>query len=170
MLSRVAESLYWMGRYIERAEDLTRLIAVNFNAVLDQAHLDAQQSWAPLVAMNGDESLFYEIYGEATAQNVIEFMLWQPLNPNAVTACITRARENARSVREQISSEMWEHLNRLYFLLRNVDRSAVLEQSARYFPAGARWLADVSGRDAGDDDAQRALRIYPPGIASGTRR
>lgn len=126
MLSRVAESLYWIGRYIERAEDLTRLIAVNFNAVLDQAHLDAQQGWAPLVAMNGDEALFYEIYGEATAQNVIEFMLWQPLNPNAVTACITRARENARSVREQISSEMWEHLNRLYFLLRNVNRSAVL--------------------------------------------
>src|SRR5512136_1153301 len=127
MLSRVADLLYWIGRYIERAEDLTRLIAVNFNAVLDQAHLDAQQGWAPLVAMNGDEALFYEIYGEATAQNVIEFMLWQPLNPNAVTACITRARENARSVREQISSEMWEHLNRLYFLLRNIDRSAVLD-------------------------------------------
>jgi uncharacterized alpha-E superfamily protein len=126
MLSRVAESLYWMGRYIERAEDLTRLIAVNFNAVLDQAHLDGQQGWAPLVAMNGDEALFYEIYGEANVSNVIEFMLWQPLNPNAVTACITHARENARSVREQISSEMWEHLNRLYLLLRNVDRNAVL--------------------------------------------
>ena len=98
MLSRVAESLYWMGRYIERAEDLTRLIAVDFNAVLDQAHLDGQQGWAPLIAMNGDEALFYEIYGEANAANVIEFMLWQPLNPNAVTACITRARAKMRAV------------------------------------------------------------------------
>jgi uncharacterized alpha-E superfamily protein len=133
MLARVAESLYWMGRYIERAEDLTRLIAVNFNAVLDQAHLDGQQGWTPLVAMNGDEALFYEIYGAATAQNVIEFMLWQPLNPNAVTACITRARENARSVREQISSEMWEHLNRLYFLLRSVDRAAALDNPHEIF-------------------------------------
>jgi uncharacterized alpha-E superfamily protein len=133
MLSKVAESLYWMARNIERAEDLTRLIAVNFHAMLDMASLDTAQGWAPLIAMNGDEALFYEIYGQPTPQAVIEFVLWHPLNPNAVTACITHARENARSVREQISSEMWEQINRLYFWLKDVDRTAVINSPHDFF-------------------------------------
>jgi len=133
MLSRVAEALYWMARYIERAEDLTRLIAVNFNTLLDLADPNSQPGWAPLIALNGDEALFYEIYGGASADAVIEFMLWHPLNPNAVLACITRARENARGVREQISSEMWEHLNRLYMELRALDRTAVLHSPHAFF-------------------------------------
>ena len=133
MLSRVAESLYWMARHIERAEDLTRLLAVNFNALLDTQPEFALQGWQPLVTMTGDEKLFTETYGAATAQSVMEFMLWSPLNPNAVTACINRARENARSVREQISSEMWEHINRLYFLIGNANRSTVLSSPAEFF-------------------------------------
>jgi uncharacterized alpha-E superfamily protein len=134
MLSRVAESLYWMARYIERAEDLTRLIAVNFNARLDLADTGARPAgWTPLVAVNGDEALFFEIYPQATPEAVIEFMLWHPLNPNAVIACVTRARENARGVREQISSEMWEHLNRLYMSLRAMDRASVLRSPVGFF-------------------------------------
>lgn len=133
MLSKVAESLYWMARNIERAEDLTRHIAVNFLAMLDVHTPDAAQGWAPLIAMNGDEALFYEIYGQATPQAVIEFVLWEPLNPNAVTTCITHARENARSVREQISSEMWEQINRLYFWLKNVDHAAVINSPHDFF-------------------------------------
>ncbi len=133
MLSRVAEALYWMARYIERAEDLTRLMAVNFNAVLDTASLDSAAAWQPVVAMTGDEALFAELYGPASPQAVIEFLAWHPLNPNAVTACITRARENARGVREQISSEMWEHLNRLYFYVRELDRAAVLRNPHEFF-------------------------------------
>src|SRR5262249_50508508 len=118
MLARVAESLNWMARYIERAEDVTRLLAVNFNALLDTASLDHGPAWEPIVEMNGDAALFHEVYGATSAQSVIEFLLWHPLNPNAVSACVTRARENARSVRERLSSEMWEHVNRLYFLVR----------------------------------------------------
>lgn len=133
MLSRVAESLYWMARNIERAEDLTRLLAVNFNALLDIQPEDAQQGWQPIITVTGDEGLFTEIYKETTPQNVIEFLLWNPLNPNAVTACINRARENARSVREQISSEMWEQINRLYFLVRDVPKSSVLTSPTEFF-------------------------------------
>ena len=103
MLSRVAEALYWMARYIERAEDLTRLLAVNFNALLETQPEEARQGWEPLVEMTGDEELFYSLYPEANARAITEFLLWHPHNPNAVTACVTRARENARSVREQIS-------------------------------------------------------------------
>ena len=101
MLARVAESLNWMARYIERAEDVTRLLAVNFNALLDTTARNSDSGWEPIVTMNGDAALFNEIYGRADAQSVIEFLLWHPLNPNAVTACVTRARENARSVRER---------------------------------------------------------------------
>lgn len=133
MLSRVAEALFWMARYIERAEDLTRLLAVNFNALLDVQPQEAARSWAPLVAITGDEALFTELYGAPTAAAAIDFLLWQPLNPNAVTTCLTRARENARAVREQISSEMWEHLNRLYFFAKEVDRDAVLNSPHEFF-------------------------------------
>jgi uncharacterized alpha-E superfamily protein len=133
MLSRVAESLFWLARYIERAEDITRLLAVNFNALLDVHPLAGQRGWQPVVAMTGDEALFAETYGAANAQKAIEFLLWHPLNPNAVTACITRARENARGVRDQISSEMWEQLNRLYFLVKDADRAAVLRSPNEFF-------------------------------------
>jgi len=133
LLSRVAESLYWMARYIERAEDLTRLLAVNFNALLETQPENARQGWEPLVKMTGDEELFYKLYTQATPQNITEFLLWHPQNVNAVTGCVTRARENARSVREQISSEMWGQLNRLYFLLQDVNRPAVLNNPSDFF-------------------------------------
>ena len=133
MLSRVAEAMYWMARYIERAEDLTRLLAVNFNALLETRPDEARQGWEPLVQMTGDQDLFHSLYSETSAQTVTDFLLWHPQNSNAVTTCVTRARENARSVREQISSEMWEQLNRLYHLLRDVNRAAVLVNPSLFF-------------------------------------
>jgi len=133
MLSRVAEALYWMARYIERAEDLTRLLAVNFNALLDTQPSDAQWGWQSLIHITGDENLFSEIYGNANSRSASEFLIWESTNSNSVTDCIMRARENARSVREQISTEMWEGINRLYFLTRNADRSAVLTNPTEFF-------------------------------------
>src|SRR5262249_31362583 len=126
MLSRVAESLYWMSRYIERAENMTRALAVNFYARLE-AQSGGELGWPGVVALTGDEALYREVFPTWSDDAVAEFILWHPENPNAVAACMARARENARSVREQISSEMWEHLNRLYFyLVRDVDRPAVM--------------------------------------------
>lgn len=133
MLSRVAESLYWLARYIERAEDVTRLLAVNFNALLDVPVIDDQRGWQAVLTITGDEGLFKELYPSAAAPAVIDFLLWQTLNPNAVSACITRARENARGVREQISNEMWEHINRLYFLVREVDHAQVAHNPSEFF-------------------------------------
>ena len=133
MLSRVAESLYWMARYIERAEDITRLLAVNFNALLDSQPGDARQGWESIVRINGDEPVFADIHAEANAHSVIQFLFWEPLNSNSVAACIMRARENARGVREQISSEMWESVNRLYFLTRNAEQTDVLTNPTEFF-------------------------------------
>jgi len=121
MLSRVADALYWMSRYVERAEDITRILTVNFHMLLD-AKTEEEQAWEPIIDITGDEDLFNQKYNECNARNVSEFLLWHPDNPNAVTTCITHARENGRGVREQISSEMWEHLNRLYFLVKDIKR------------------------------------------------
>src|SRR5512134_1557341 len=99
MLSRAAESLYWMSRYIERAEDLTRLLSVNFHALLDTGGADAARRWRRLIVLTGDEEAFGQHYDTASARSVSQFMLWHPANPNAVAPCIDRARELARGVR-----------------------------------------------------------------------
>jgi len=127
MLSRVAESLYWTGRYIERAEDTSRLLHVNFHGLLDAEVSDRGRGWQDLVLLLGRDELFREHFSDYSAQAVTEFMLWHPANPDAVTACVARARENARGVREQISSEMWEHLNRLHLVVARARHSRVLE-------------------------------------------
>lgn len=122
-----------MSRYIERAEDLTRLLAVTFHSLLDAGKVDSEHGWQPLVTMTYDHKRFSEHYGAYSAQNVMDFMLWNQSNPNAVIWCITMARENARSVREQISKEMWEYLNRLYFRVKEADRAAVSRSLLEFF-------------------------------------
>lgn len=126
MLSRVADSLYWTARYVERAEDTSRLLHVNFHAMLDADISDHGDSWRDLLLGVGREALFREHYQDYTAATVTEFLLWHPANPDSVTACVTRARENARGVREQISSEMWEQLNRLHLYISQRRGRAVI--------------------------------------------
>ncbi len=133
MLSRVAESLYWTGRYIERAEDTSRLLHVNFHGLLDAELADRGRAWRELIRVFGLDELFQEHFTEYTAAAVTEFMLWHPGNPDAVTACVSRARENARGAREQISSEMWEHLNRLHLLVSRLRPEAVLASPHDFF-------------------------------------
>lgn len=116
MLSRVAESIYWVARYIERAENIARFIDVTLNVILDQPE-GAAEPWMPLVSTTGDHKLFAERYGQATSENVIKFLTFDPEYPNSIISCLHNARENARSVRETISSEMWEQLNVFYYLV-----------------------------------------------------
>jgi uncharacterized alpha-E superfamily protein len=133
MLSRVAESLYWTARYIERAEDVTRLLDVNFHALLDQQVDDRGEAWHRIVLLLGDESPYLEHFDDYTATNVSDWVLWHDDNPNAVASCVTLARENARSVREQISGEMWEAINRLFLLVRGANRRAVSRGPHAFF-------------------------------------
>ena len=116
MLSRVAESIHWMSRYIERAENVARFIDVNLNLMLDLPVGSAQQ-WQPLIDITGDTDGFARRYGAATQQNVIQFLTFDPENVNSIFSCLRAARENARSVREVISSEMWEQLNQFYLMV-----------------------------------------------------
>ena len=118
MLARVAESIYWMSRYIERAENVARFIEVNLNLMLDLPVGSAQQ-WKPLVDTTGDAAEFAKRYGSATQHNVIQFLTFDDKNVNSICSCLRAARENARSVREIISSEMWEQVNQFYLMLNS---------------------------------------------------
>ena len=115
MLSRVAESLYWMARYVERAEAVSRLGAVHFQARLD----GGRGAWEGVFRITSDEDVCRRLRAEGGERAVLAYLLSNPDNPNGVLPCLLRARENARGVRDQVSSEMWEHLNRLYFLARD---------------------------------------------------
>lgn len=119
MLSRVAESIYWMSRYIERAENLARFIDVTISLSLDQPD-GAQAQWEPLVRTTGDEKYFAEHYGPFTAGNVIQFLAFDRNYANSMISALSIARENARTVREAISSEAWEQLNEFYHYVKNV--------------------------------------------------
>lgn len=113
MLSRVADSIYWMNRYIERAENYARFIDVNLNLTLDLPP-GLPQQWKPLVITTGDDALFKKRYGEATKENVIQFLTFERDNPNSILSCLYKARESARTIREIISTEMWEQINEFY--------------------------------------------------------
>ena len=109
MLARVADSLYWLGRYIERAEHLSRLSSVMLNATLDQTDAGAQAVWIALAAV-GEPGDGAEVGSFEAAQALV----LNRSDPNSVVSSLARARENARQVRDQITTETWERLNLLY--------------------------------------------------------
>jgi uncharacterized alpha-E superfamily protein len=118
MLSRVADSIYWMSRYVERAENVARFIDVNLKLMLDSPEAATQQ-WEPLVSISGDEESFKERYGHPTPENVLKFLTFDTEYPNSIISCLRSARWNARSVREVISSEMWLQLNKFYLMVNS---------------------------------------------------
>jgi uncharacterized alpha-E superfamily protein len=124
MLSRVANSIYWMARYIERAENIARFVDVNLHLILGTP-IQSQEQWEPLVKITGDHEAFKERCGEPTRDNVIQFLTFDRTNPNSILSTVMNARENARSVREIISSEMWQQVNKFYFLLLDAEKSGV---------------------------------------------
>ncbi len=127
MLSRVADSIYWMSRNVERAENLARFIEVTLNLALDLPPQSAEQ-WAPLIKVTGDHDEFAQRYGEASRANVINFLTFDSDYSNSIVSCLRSARENARSVRQAISTDMWEHLNHVYFqVLKAADNPQMLQ-------------------------------------------
>ncbi|MDD9943969.1 MAG: alpha-E domain-containing protein [Myxococcales bacterium] len=118
MLSRVADSMFWMSRYVERAENIARFVEVNLQLSLDLGDAMREQ-WGPLVAVTGDEALFQERYGEPQRESVMRFLTFDKSYPNSILACVAQARENARIVREKISTSMWEELNKFHLMLQD---------------------------------------------------
>ncbi len=133
MLSRVANSIYWMCRYIERAENVARFISVNLNLLLDMPS-EKGKHWEPLVLITGDQQLFEKKYPNYDQEAVIRFLTFDREYPNSILSCLVAARENGRSIREIISSEMWEHLNTFYLELADSQSlTMALEDPHRFF-------------------------------------
>ncbi|MDO8948311.1 MAG: alpha-E domain-containing protein [Desulfocapsaceae bacterium] len=132
MLSRVANSVYWMCRYIERAENVARFISVNLNLLLDLP-LEEGHQWQPLISITGDRAQFEEKYSSCTQENVIKFLTFDKDYPNSIISCLQNARESARSVREIISSEMWEQLNRFYIEVKEAEESGFAQNDPHKF-------------------------------------
>ncbi len=119
MLSRVASSIYWINRYIERAENYARFVEVNHGLSMDLPS-DFQEQWRPLVETTGDQDIFELKYGDNYSKfDVINFLVFDEGNVNSIMSCLNQARENARTVREMISNEMWLQINELYLNVKH---------------------------------------------------
>jgi uncharacterized alpha-E superfamily protein len=151
MLSRVADALYWTSRYIERAENNARLANVNIQLMIDfsnRLHARSGGLWEPVLNSLEDKKLFFELYSEADSSSVLNFLTFDRRNPNSISSCIASARENARTVREQISTEMWEHINKLYLFSRAASTREAMEentyQTLKLFVEGSQFFQGVT--------------------------
>jgi uncharacterized alpha-E superfamily protein len=131
LLARDADSVYWMSRYVERAEHVARLLLVNSNLLVDVGDLapDLQErQWQSVLTIMRSPAPGAS-NGDGAGAQIPLYMTFDPANPNSLLTCVTRARENARGIRENISAEMWESVNTLYWQLRGDDARAKFEES-----------------------------------------
>lgn len=118
MLSRVANSLYWINRYVERAENIARFVEVSEALCLDST-TDNAETWLPIIDASGDRDLFDSNYSQASPGDVTKFLIKDKNNSNSILQCLFIARENARQIRDVITTEMWEQLNCLFWSLQD---------------------------------------------------
>ena len=170
MLSRVANCVFWMSRYIERAENAARFVDVNLNLILDLGGTLANQ-WDPLIYTTGDHELFYERYGEATQKNAVAMLTFDEENPNSIVSCLKFARENARTIREIIAGPMWEELNQFYLLVKDAARERKSGgKHVRIFQPGETARAVDRGHYGSHDVTRRGVAFCPVGTVTGTGR
>ncbi len=117
MLSRVADCVYWMNRQIERAENVARAVETTLDLALEGT-ISPGRLWNGLVCTFGDEADFWARHGRADQGNVFAFLAFDEANPNSMSSCLQAARENARTVRDMISTPMWEEINKAHLYVR----------------------------------------------------
>ncbi len=164
MLSRTADHLYWMARYIERAENMARVLEVTYRmSLVPNAAQSEAALWQPPVLIAGDVAAFARDYGEYHAANVLRYMALDARNPSSIVSALGNARENARAVRVAMSSEMWENVNSLWLELQSRLESGVKETDLSEF---CDWVKSRSHLFRGvtfgtmlRDDAYRFVRL-----------
>jgi len=133
LLSRVADSLYWTARYLERAEHTARLLDINIGLMLDLSRVSAEQRWKRVLAALGHPR---DIEWNDDVYSLVQTLVFDTNHPASVTACVIAARENARQIREEISTEQWQRLNRLFHdISRLQPPSSSDRQLAEFLPA-----------------------------------
>jgi len=131
MLARAAENLYWMARYLERAENTARLINSTTHVLLDLP-LGATFGWATLIEIAGLDNLFHENHPDADEDTIMRFLIEDTSNPSSLLSCVQSARENSRTLREILPAEMWERINSLYLYLKQNASVACSSRRNRY--------------------------------------
>lgn len=134
MLGRTANNVYWMARYVERAENLARLLASTYHMSLLPAPSgsDGQQWEAPL-QLAADPDDFAARYGDASAGNVMAYMALDPDNVSSIRSCVRLARENARATRPELTTEVWEGINQTYLEMETLSYAKMVDQGFREF-------------------------------------
>jgi uncharacterized alpha-E superfamily protein len=159
MLARHAEDLFWAGRYIERAEDTARLLDVTYHSMLESPLLDAASAWRELLELLYLDRAFVDKGLPVTDGTVTEFLVLDPENAGSIVRSVARARDNARNVRERISTELWEAINTLFLELRARDLRADLEsepyQLYRFVKSRCQTISGVSAETMSRDDGWR---------------
>ena len=142
MLSRTADSLYWVSRYVERAEYLARILDATTRLTnLPSTYGGAGTEWQSAVSTAGCEDEFAAAYGEANERNVCDFLTFHPDNPSSIRNCLAQARSNARAVRTALTSEMWDALNGAWLELQRFEKKRMdREEFARFLD----WVKNVS--------------------------
>lgn len=133
MLSRIAESCFWLGRFMERAQGISISLQVQHSSSLEESGYYNTKNYEPILNAVGQYNSFYSVYREASPENVIEYLVFNLNNPNSVLSCINKARENARGIRDIISKETWEIINVTYHEFQNYNIELVKKEGPDNF-------------------------------------
>ena len=162
MLSRVANNIYWMARYIERAENTARLINVNTHMLLDLPKR-IRLGWEPIIDITSNREYFYNQYAEADERSVVKFMVTDTRNPGAILSSLGMARENARTIRDIIPREAWEQVNELYLTAKEHAQSVMTHRHRynylRSIILGAQTITGLLAGTMTHDDGYSFLRM-----------
>ena len=144
MLSRTSDNLYWLARYVERAEYLARILeATHRLAALPLAYVGESNEWASALSTAGCSSAFFAVHGEANERTVTDFLAFSTANPSSIRNCFEVARNNARAVRTALTTNMWEAINSTWLELRRFgNQPASREEYTRFL----RWVQEASLR------------------------
>lgn len=163
MLSRVAERLYWMARYIERTENTARMVTAFNHLALDMPY-QTRVSWAGLVSITGSEAVFEERYPEYNEANVVKFLLGDPANPGSILNAVNSARENVRTTRDRVPTEVWETVNELHLYARfNLDAGEGKRGRYRYLSQIRSRCQQITGMLAGTMSHDHAYDLIKAG-------
>jgi len=144
MLSRTADNLYWLSRYIERAEYLARIIEATLRlTALPLAYVGGTNEWESAVATAGCSKTFFSVYEEANEQNVLDFLAFSSANPSSIKNCLELARGNARAVRTALTMEMWDAINGTWLELKRYGNGPASREEVLRF---LRWVQESSLR------------------------
>jgi uncharacterized alpha-E superfamily protein len=146
MLSRTADSLFWVARYTERADFVARILDAALRlAALPQSYAGGGSEWESAVASAADLDTFHQLYSSLNEHTVRDFLAFNPLNPSSIRNCIEIARENARAVRTALTVEMWDALNGAWLELKHYDNDMTSEEFARFLEWVKRVVSAYDG-------------------------